>query len=155
MLVCLCLNFFSVIRTKVTEPVFLFSCGWSFCETILTPCSCVCSCINQSLLVFLASHTRVAGAYEKDWCLQFALHHKKVNMNMYVVQTQQFMVVIGTFALFWKQTLKPSLFFHTFSHKFELLDKVETGHCTHWNRWKVSFSFRVCLIFLFTFFFFA
>lgn len=73
-------------------------------------------------------------------------------------QTPQCMMVIGTFALFWKQTLKPFLFFHIFfSHKFELLDKVETGHCTHWNIGKVSLFFFCCclflrLIFIFTFF---
>lgn len=63
------------------------------------------------------------------------------------------MMVIGTFALFWKQTLKPFLFFHIFSHKFERLDKVETGHCTHWNIGKVRFLLFVSS-FDFDFYFF-
>lgn len=63
------------------------------------------------------------------------------------------MIVVGTFALFWKQTLKPFLYFHDFfSHKFELLDKFETGHCTHWNMGKV---YSVCLFDFFFIYFFC
>lgn len=51
-----------------------------------------------------------------------------------------------------KTDIETIFYFIIFFHKLELLDKVETGHCTHWNMGKVFF---VCLFVRFFFNFFC
>lgn len=66
-------------------------------------------------------------------------------------------MVIGTFALFLKTDMETIFIFLTFFHKFEILDKVETGHCTHWNIGKEVLFYRlfICLFVLLVWFIFS